>query len=166
MGSSSSIKDDEDTKNAGSIYLNEADLGYREAFNILDVNGNHMISAKELMALYGSEVLGQEDTQQDFANDSNQNLDYTHFKQKLEDITKEQPLNKKIENSFSVFDRNGNGAISKNQIQYLLSSIGDPLTKDEVSEFMLEIDHYIPSRDGNVNYTKLAEFLCENENND
>ena len=64
MGSSSSIKDDEYTKSIRSIYLNEADLGYREAFNIFDINENHKISKKEIEKFYGTLKVNKNDDQQ------------------------------------------------------------------------------------------------------
>lgn len=160
MGSSSSsTKDDEYTKNVRSIYLNEADLGYREAFNILDVNGSHQIAKKELSKIYESN--DDQDDEFNFNNEDDQDekIAYSEFRKLVEEETKERPLSKKIENSFAVFDRSKNKYISKNQIRYLLSSIGDKLTEAEVEEFMLELNE----REENVDYCQLAANLCKNE---
>lgn len=160
MGSSSSsIKDDEYTKNVRSIYLNEADLGYREAFNILDENGSHLIAKKELSKIYESNDDQNDEFNFDDEDDQDKKIGYSEFRKLVEEETKERPLSKKIENSFAVFDRSKNKYISKNQIRYLLSSIGDKLTEAEVEEFMLELNE----REENVDYCQLAANLCKKE---
>lgn len=178
MGSSSSSnKDDEYTKNIKSIFLDEADLGYREAFNIFDVAKIHKIQRKEVdkvIASFNSDQSdddeGEKDDEiiiniEDDKSDESDKIDkdgyvvYSSFKKLIDNETKEPPLNMKIKNAFSVFDKKNNKYISKNQIRYLLSSIGDKLTEDEVNEFMHEID----DQNDNVDYSKLAADLCKNE---
>lgn len=54
-----------------------------------------------------------------------------------------------IEESFKVFDRDGNGLVSAAELRHSLTNMGEKLADDEVDEMILEQDI---DRDGNVNY--------------
>ncbi|OHT02238.1 Calmodulin [Tritrichomonas foetus] len=155
-----------------SIYLKRSDLGYREAFEIFDINNDHTISKKELKAVYRSLGLTNSTLDEDFQREASNSfctndntepeIDYQRFKSLLESKLKEKELNEKIGDAFQIFDRENKGMISKNQLKYLLLNTGDPLTTDEVDEFLYEISKSDICADGtNIDYRKFANKMVE-----
>lgn len=61
-----------------------------------------------------------------------------------------------IEESFKVFDREGNGLASAAELRHSLTTTGEKLTDDEVDEMILEPDI---DGNGNVNYNDIINTM-------
>jgi Ca2+-binding EF-hand superfamily protein len=60
--------------------------------------------------------------------------------------------------SFKVFDKDGNGCISKVELAHILTSMGDKLTMDEADDFVKEA--YL-NKDGVIDYMAFLEQVTQ-----
>lgn len=60
--------------------------------------------------------------------------------------------------SFKVFDKDGNGCISKVELAHILTSMGDKLTMDEADDFVKEA--YL-NKDGLIDYMSFLKQVTE-----
>ena len=61
-----------------------------------------------------------------------------------------------IVDSFSVFDKDGNGYISAAEFKHVLTNMGEALSEKEISEVMKEVDI---GSDGMINYKNFADEI-------
>lgn len=61
-----------------------------------------------------------------------------------------------LEDAFRALDDDGSGAISAKELKHVLQAIGEPLSDDEVKEFMKAADK---DGDGEVNYDEFAAMM-------
>ena len=72
--------------------------------------------------------------------------------------------NHKIHKSFlsflfsRVFDRNGDGFISKNEFKHCMMHFGEKFTDDEVEEMIAEAD---ANNDGQIDYTEFSQMILK-----
>ena len=64
---------------------------------------------------------------------------------KIQDTDTEE----EIKDAFKVFDKDGNGLISAQELRQLMSSLGEKLTDEELDEMMREADL---NGDGQIDY--------------
>ena len=62
---------------------------------------------------------------------------------------KTRDMEEEIKEAFRVFDKDGNGFISKDELKHVMQSLGENLTSEEVEEMIREADI---DGDGQVNY--------------
>ena len=55
-----------------------------------------------------------------------------------------------LKDAFRVFDRDGNGFISAEELRNVMTNLGEKLTDEEVDEMIFEADM---DGDGQINYT-------------
>ncbi|KAJ8308337.1 hypothetical protein KUTeg_013211 [Tegillarca granosa] len=67
-------------------------------------------------------------------------------------ITSEEELKR----AFAVFDKDGNGMISADELRHVMSNLGEKLTEEEVTEMIKEADK---DGDGQINYTEMKEVF-------
>ena len=88
--------------------------------------------------------------------DGNGTIDFKEFlglmARKMRDTDTEEEL---IE-AFKVFDRDGNGLISANELQHVMSSLGENVTEEEVEEMIKEADL---DGDGYINYEEFVRMI-------
>ena len=61
-----------------------------------------------------------------------------------------------IREAFRVFDRDGNGYISKEEMRAVMMNIGETVTDDECSQFIHEAD---VDGDGKINYEEFCTMM-------
>ena len=134
---------------------------FKEAFNIFDKDKDGYITTKELGDIMKN--LGQTPSEaelQDMINevdiDGNGTIDFKEFlglmARKMRDADTEEEL---IE-AFKVFDRDGNGLISGNELQHVMTSLGENISQDEVEEMIKEADL---DGDGYINYEEFVRMI-------
>ena len=55
-----------------------------------------------------------------------------------------------------MFDKDGNGKISKEELKLVMKNLGENLTDDEISEMILEADD---NGDGAVDYEEFVKMM-------
>jgi calmodulin len=55
-----------------------------------------------------------------------------------------------------VFDKDGNGYITKNELRHLMNNIGENFTEKEIEEMIREAD---TDGDGKVNYSEFVQIM-------
>ena len=119
---------------------------FKEAFSLFDKDGDGCISTEELGTVMRS--LGQNPTEaelQDMINeideDGNGTVEFNEFlvmmvKKSDPNADKEQELKE----AFRVFDKNGDGFISAEELKLVMSRLGEELTDQELEEMISEAD--------------------------
>ena len=149
-------------KNLSEPALSEEKITeFKEAFEIFDKDKDGYITTKELGDIMKN--LGQTPSEaelQDMINevdiDGNGTIDFKEFlglmARKMRDADTEEEL---IE-AFKVFDRDGNGLISGNELQHVMTSLGENISQDEVEEMIKEADL---DGDGYINYEEFVRMI-------
>ena len=114
-----------------------------EIFQGLDTNGDGVLSREEIFEGYKSslgEIEAQKECDRIFSEidiDQNGTLDYNEFV--MAATNRQKILNKdKLEATFKIFDKDGNGSISKDEIKSLLCARSDD--KKVIEEIIKEVD--------------------------
>ena len=132
-------------KNTVMKWSEEQIAEFKEAFALFDRDGDGTITLPELRTVMQS--LGQEPTERELIDminevddDGNQEIDFQEFlnlmARNMQDIDEE----KQISQSFKVFDVDGDGKISIEDLKFMMESLGEQLTDEELADVMKEID--------------------------
>jgi len=108
---------------------------YREAFRFFDKEKSGRIPAKDVSALFRSlgELLTEGQLQQICSGGSlDENSFLRYFHQKWE---RAQAYDELV-NAFRFFDYEGSGYVNGQQLRRVLTTLGDPLTDQEVDEMI------------------------------
>lgn len=114
---------------------------FMEAFIMFDKDGDGTINTKELGHLMRS--LGQNPTEEELEDminevdvDGNHVIDFTEFLQLMANKSKDEDYESELREAFKVFDRDGNGYISSQELRYVMMNMGEKLTEAEVEEMI------------------------------
>ncbi|ORY07328.1 putative myosin regulatory light chain cdc4 [Basidiobolus meristosporus CBS 931.73] len=133
---------------------------YREAFSLFDKRGDGVCPPESLGELL--RALGQNPTQADLQTilDSlnNKPIDFNTF---LEILNRPGgfELSGSVEEfiqAFQVFDKDGSGYISAGELRYVLTSLGEKLTENEVDELLKGVE---TDKEGAINYESFVNML-------
>ena len=139
---------------------------YKEAFQIFDKHSEGYISSKELgtiMSSLGFNISDEDLNEIISAYDNDQNnkmIDFISFldiiSKKKEDIYKEEDLI----DAFRIFDKEGNGKISSNELRYVMMSSGEDFNDNYIKELINEssVDH-----DDYIDYNKFVKLLISSK---
>ncbi|KAL6717916.1 hypothetical protein ACLMJK_004001 [Lecanora helva] len=118
---------------------------YKHVFSLFDQNGDGQISAEELGGIMRS--LGQKPTQSELEDivteldtDNNGTIDFEEFLAMMTRVTKEEDTDEELRRAFQVFDKDGSGTISTDELRDVLKSVGENLTETELDEMMRQVD--------------------------
>ena len=79
-----------------------------------------------------------------------------YFNAKMARKMKEPENEEEIIEAFKVFDKDGNGLISSDELLHVMTSLGDNLTIEEVEDLIKDADL---DRDGFINYAEFVKLL-------
>jgi len=134
---------------------------YRHAFTLFDADGDGTISIKELHEVMKS--LGQNPTEteiEDMINevdsDRNGTIDFEEFCKMMTTPTKDVDFEAEMKSAFKVFDHDGSGTISLDELRRVMKSFGEILTEDELDAMIKEVDK---NGDGSIDYQEFVHFM-------
>lgn len=118
---------------------------YREAFEMFDKDQNGKISLKELKNIMKS--LNQEPTEMELREmisevdlDGNGEIDFDEFVILMNNRSMDSDTEEEIILAFRVFDIEGNGFIKSIELKYILSSMTDRLSDEDIDKMIEEAD--------------------------
>ena len=81
--------------------------------------------------------------------DGSGTIDFPEFLKMMTNKVKDEDSEEEIRETFRVFDKDGNGFVSPDELRYVLSNIGEKLTDEEIEEMIMDAD---VDGDGLINY--------------
>ena len=138
---------------------------WQDVFSIIDENSTGSIPTAKLgLAIRASGGYPTEDqvkTMMEKADPSGSGkVSLASFLKQREWIESVNPLDiYEIGASFKVFDKDGNGCISRVELAHILTSMGDKLTREEADDFVKEA--YL-TKDGVIDYMSFLEQVTQN----
>ncbi|XP_076096049.1 neo-calmodulin-like isoform X1 [Mytilus galloprovincialis] len=135
---------------------------FKEAFSLFDKDGDGTISSAELGVVMRS--LGQNPSDQELTDlvnevdiDGNGIIDFQEFLTMMAKKMKDTDTEEEIREAFRVFDKDGSGSISANDLRHIMTNLGDKLPDEEVDEMIQEADL---DGDGQIDYIEFVKMMC------
>ena len=118
---------------------------FKEAFALFDQDGDGTITLNELRTVMQS--LGQNPTDQELTDminevddDGNNEIDFEEFLSLMARNMQDLDEEKVISQGFSVFDADGDGKISLDDLRRVMESLGEQLNENQLTEIIRELD--------------------------
>jgi len=134
---------------------------YRDAFEMFDKDKDGVITAKELANVMRS--LNQDPTENELREmidevdlNGNGKIDFEEFVQLMNRRARDTDTEEEIIQAFRVFDKDGNGTISSNELRHIMSTLGEKLSDDEIEQMIQEADI---DGDGYINYEEFVRLM-------
>lgn len=137
----------------------------KETFAMLDKDGDGAITVSELTAVM--RVLGQQPTEDEIqimmdSVDTDQNgvIDFNEFLDLMKNHFYSDDMAPSIEDelleAFRIFDKNGDGFITEEELKGALLNLGERLTSEEIKDMIRAAD-----KDGNgsIDYNEFVEMM-------
>src|SRR4028119_2146179 len=128
-----------------------------EAFQVFDGDGNGAISAEELGQVMRS--LGQSPNETELRDmikevdvELSGTIDFEEFNALM--ISRQGDRKSRLKLAFSVFDENGSGQITVNELHNVMSQFG--LTDEELDEIIKEVDH---DGDASIDFEEFCKLV-------
>ena len=125
------------------VLTEEQILEFKEAFSLFDKDGDGSISTAELGTVLRS--LGVNPTAselQEMLNevdaDSSGTVDFPEFLTMCVRTMKDTDSEEDLMQAFAVFDKEGRGVVSADELKHVMSQLGERLTDKELEEMMEE----------------------------
>jgi len=136
----------------------------KEAFKLFDCDRDGEITVEELgkvMRTHGFDPT-EEDLRDMIRNvDLNANgaIDFTEFIEMMVKRGGGSQIDDDVEHAFKVFDRDGDGLISEEELRLTMNNLGEPLTEEEVKQMIAEADI---DGDGKINLQEFSRLMAQN----
>ena len=136
----------------------------KDAFDLFDTTGTGVIEQKELkIALM---TLGFDATKEDIRHlvadldsSNTSTIDFNDFLQLINALLPTRDARKELEEAFNLFDIDGTGAITFNNLKDVVSSMGEQLTEQEIIEIIAEADK---TGDGKITLEEFIDLIQDN----
>lgn len=148
------------TSNVFAMFQQDQIAEFKEAFNLIDQDGDQVINKSDLIKMF--ESLGKFPTDEELnamlseapgnpPSSINFTIFLTMFGQKMMGTDPEDV----IANAFGCFDDDGSGTINEEYLRELLTTMGDRFTHEQVDDLFRDI----PQKDGSFNYKEFTKIL-------
>ncbi|KAL9702333.1 hypothetical protein quinque_005851 [Culex quinquefasciatus] len=135
----------------------------REAFTLFDTNGDGTISGSELSTVL--RALGKnvsdaevEELLKEVRTDDEGRIRFGDFVAMMTVRLKDFNNEDQLQEAFRIFDRDGNGRISAEELRVALRSFGEQLTEEELEELLREAD---VNSDGQIDYGEFVRMITQ-----
>ncbi|KAK3317204.1 hypothetical protein B0T22DRAFT_164704 [Podospora appendiculata] len=133
----------------------------KEVFDVFDKDHTGDITADELGHVMKELGLNPSDSElQDLVNEADTNKDgvisFDEFLGLMSMAVKETDSEQELLNAFKVFDQDGSGTISTEELRNVLRSLGENLTDAELDEMIQMADK---NGDGHIDYQEFAQIM-------
>ena len=88
--------------------------------------------------------------------DGSGTIDFPEFLKMMANKIKDENSEEEIREAFQVFDKDGNGVVTPNELRNVLHHIGEKLTDEEIDEMINEADM---DGDGTINYEEFVLMM-------
>lgn len=134
----------------------------KEAFALFDRDGDGHITPNEIGIVMRS--LGQNPTEADLHDlmeevdtDKSGNLDFSEFLAMMKRKYKQmEDTQESVKEAFKMFDKDGDGFITADELKYVMTNLGEKLTEQEADEMLREAD---TNGDGVINYEEFIVMM-------
>ena len=89
-------------------------------------------------------------------SDYNGTVEFDEFIALMESKMKDVDSEEELYEVFKIFDKNGNGKVSKNDIRIVLNGLREIITPQELQDLM---DKYDIDKDGYLNYDEFKDMM-------
>jgi calmodulin len=144
--------------------LSESQIAeFKEAFALFDKDGDGLITTEDVGTVMRSLGLNPSATElRDMVNevdvDQNGSIDFKEFLDMMTRKGKSHDPEQELRDAFAVFDRDGTGTISREELRHVMKSIGEQLTEAEIDEMIKLADK---DGDGAIDYTEFASIMLQ-----
>merc|ERR1719201_1917170 len=131
----------------------------KEAFSLFDADHDGEITINELgrvMRNHGLNPTNDElkDMIRNVDKNSNGAIDFNEFIEMM--VRRDAKVEEDVMHAFRVFDRDGDGYISVEELRLTMNNLGEPLTDQEVRSMIEEADL---DGDGRINFQEFARLM-------
>ena len=137
----------------------------KEVFDLFDKDKDGSITTKELGDVM--RALGANPTQaelqemiQEMINEVDQDgsgkIEFKEFLDLFAKKMKDPDTEEDLIEAFKIFDKDGNGVISANELRHVMTTLGERLTEEEADEMIREADI---DGDGFINYHEFVKIM-------
>jgi len=139
----------------------------REAFAILDEDGDGKLTTKEMRTLLQSQFMVFTDQQVDDAvkeldEDGSGCIEFDEFEKYVIQNGLSKPsaeeFGEEMRDAFEMFDTDGDGFIDAGEFKQFMTTFGDKMSEDEVLEIMKEAD---TNGDGKIDYHEFCVHMSK-----
>ena len=149
--------------------LNEQTLNkFKEAFDLFDIDKDGAIQLTELYAIFS--LIGVNKTEKelhDMINEQNKLIKYNEYINIISRRLRDSDLQEEERAAFKLFDKNGKGKISIDDMRLVMTSISNKLVGQQITEEEIIHMFKIADKDGDgfLNYEEFNNMMNESTNN-
>ncbi|CAG2216529.1 troponin C-like isoform X1 [Mytilus edulis] len=130
-------------------------------FNLFDKKGNGHVSTKELGNIFKSLALQiSADKLKEWADEADEEalgyMEWENFKILFERKLKEDEDERELRDAFRVLDKQNKGTIPVDDLRWILKSLGDDITEEELDDMIAETD---TDGSGTVDYEEFKSLM-------
>jgi hypothetical protein len=91
--------------------------------------------------------------------DGNGTIDFMEFIEMMPRQERDDNAEEEMIEAFRVFDTDGNGSITADELRQIFNNLGEKLTDEEISDMIKEAD---TDGDGEINYQEFVRMMFQN----